>query len=128
MTDIRISASNADSDNLYNDIEIINGIVSLTSNTVEEVRQKVLIRLSTFRGEWFLDSTVGLPYFQQMLARGATQNLIDGIIRTTISETDGVESLISFTSEIDRKTREYSTQFVVSVLEDGDLTNITISI
>ena len=33
----------------------------------EAIRQHILIRLSTFKGEWFLDSEVGTPYREYVL-------------------------------------------------------------
>ena len=45
------------------DLEITNNDLSLTYG-VDSRRQHLEIRLRTFLSEWFLDTTVGVPYVQ----------------------------------------------------------------
>jgi len=45
------------------------GVIRLTDGTLETVAQRLKIKLRTFLGEWFLDTQVGLPYYQSILGQ-----------------------------------------------------------
>lgn len=103
-------------DPLTGDISISKNMVRLTTSNAEEVRQKVEIRLKTFRGEWFANVRAGLPYFQSMFGRNVTKSFIDTQIKTTVLKTSGVISMKEFSSSINPKTREYSA--IIKVITD----------
>lgn len=73
-------------------------------NDAQAVGQAVLTRLKLAAGEWFLDVTVGTPYSRQILGRGTT-SIYDLAIRTRILQTQGVISIVSYSSSLDRGTR-----------------------
>ena len=52
------------------------GIVTtqLTTPTSENLAQRLLIRLRTFRGEWFLDENLGIDYFGQILGKNRNKS------------------------------------------------------
>lgn len=78
----------------------------------EAVVQKVRSRLRVVRGEWFLDTSVGIPYWPTAGNTGATfadrpapLSLVEAEIKTCILDTVGVASLDSFSVSLDRNTR-----------------------
>jgi hypothetical protein len=68
------------------------------------VAQSVETRLKLLTGEWFLDFTVGTPYSTQVVGK-YTQATADAAIKARILATQGVVSLISYSSTLNRSTR-----------------------
>lgn len=58
------------------------------------------------QGEWFLDTSAGVPYLQNIAIKPADFPFAEAVIKQTISETDGVASIESFSMEYDGTTRE----------------------
>lgn len=77
-------------------------------------RQSIGIRLRFFLGEWFLDTSQGIPYYQNILkklpAKGKAQ--VDSIFIDAILGAPTVNSLLSFTSTL--QNRVYSAQWVAN--------------
>tara|TARA_Y100001956_G_scaffold73300_1_gene79380 strand:- start:317 stop:676 length:360 start_codon:yes stop_codon:yes gene_type:complete len=94
-------------DPVSGDIDITGNKVRLTTSNIEEVRQKVEIRLRTFKEEWFMNVEAGLPYFQIILQKGVSKNYIDAQVKSVTLKTNGVIGIESFNSEIDNRTRTY---------------------
>jgi hypothetical protein len=75
-----------------------NGSSAFLSNSPETVAQAVLTRLRLYRGEWFLDSRLGLDK-DKILGYG-TAPTRDREIQRRILQTLGVKSLVSYVSTI----------------------------
>lgn len=84
----------------------------------EAVAQRIAITLNTFRGEYFLDTQFGTPYYQVILRKGVSQVLIDSELKKVIRGVTGVLQLISYSSEFDRAQRTLSVRFKARV-DDG---------
>lgn len=82
------------------DLLIENGLILFHDKEDELTRQKVAVVLRTYRGEWFVDFSVGVPYFQEILVGKGNKDLADVIIRSAIQETEGVENILSFSSTL----------------------------
>ena len=89
----------------YKDILIVNNDISLTSDAyppntqplaTNPVLQNILQRMRFFLGEWFLDNTQGLPYFQQILVKNPDQSKVDAIFVNVIMGTPGVTTLSAY--------------------------------
>jgi hypothetical protein len=100
------------------DISIVGNMLRLTESDNEEVRQKVEIRLRTFREEWFMNINAGLPYFQRMLQKGTTQSFIDTQVKSATLNTNGVLAITRFNSEVNLSSRNY-TAFMTVTTEEG---------
>lgn len=72
---------------------------------IEELRQRLTHRLRFFRREWFLDTRLGVPYFEDILVKNPRRELVTSILREVILETDGVASIKSFSLDIDNAAR-----------------------
>lgn len=77
----------------------------------ERVRQQIEIRLSIFRGEWFLNGDFGVPYLQSVLGKQLTVNGALSVSKREILAVDGVQKLNSFEYKLERKERRLSIEF-----------------
>ena len=90
-SDIRLNSSH-DLFFINNDIDLIYGIDCL--------RQKLKIKLQLFYKEWFLDTTLGIDFFNIVYVKNPDLNLIDNVIKMTILETEGIKQLTEYYSEL----------------------------
>lgn len=90
-----------------------------TQPLIDTVRQRLLILLRSYQGEWFLDTTYGIPYYQSILGRKTTKDGVDLIFQTAILSENGVKEITSFSSTFIQ--RQYSMTFSVRV-NDGQIT------
>ena len=75
-----------------------NFLVDAPSNPVATA-QSILTRLKLLQGEWFINTQAGTPYATQILGKG-TKPTYDQAIKTVILGTNGVSSLVSYSSQI----------------------------
>lgn len=71
----------------------------------ERVRQNIRERLQFFLGEWFLDITGGVPWFQEIFVKPANPGLAEAEIKKAILGTKDVHRLLSFSFEADLNNR-----------------------
>lgn len=93
----------------FGDLLIIDGDVVPTSDVdprgTHPVLQDIFQRLRTFLGEWYLDTSNGVPWLQQIFVKGVKQSTIDSIIQGVILSAPGVVMLSSYALVLDRTTR-----------------------
>ena len=92
----------------------------ITGPFTENVAQRLRIRLLSFEGEWFLDTTYGVPWWSRILGQKPTKSAIDQILQQEILAENGVKELVSFTSSFANRT--YSASFQVRVV-NGEVTD-----
>jgi hypothetical protein len=101
----------------YADLLFVDGTLVLTqdadSRGSDPVTQQIIQKLNFFLGEWFLDLNDGTPWFQQILTRSATQDLIDSILQERILSAPGVAVLRQYASTVDRSARILSVSFTI---------------
>ena len=71
----------------------------------EAVGQHVRQRLMTFEGEWFLDTTAGVPWLDQLLGKAYDPALAEAVVKAEIMDTDGVTEITSFSVRFLREQR-----------------------
>lgn len=101
------------------DFDLVNGSMALTANETtpgQEVLQSIRSNLRFFQGEYFLDETVGIPYWQTIFKKGVPLSVIEGIFRQAILDTDGVLQLNSFTMTLNNTTRRATITFSVQAV------------
>ena len=81
-------------------IRVIEGVESLAENIDQ--------RLSLFRGKYFLDNTVGVPYLQDILVKPIDPGLVASIINSEISMEPEVTNIGAVEVDLDPGTREFS--------------------
>lgn len=108
-------------DETTHDLKITKGDLSLNSG-IQYVIQLLKIRLQFFAGEWFLDTTKGLPFFEEILIKNPDVPSIESLLKASIIETDGVLELIEFSSVFSASNRSLSVEFkVTSIYGDIEL-------
>jgi len=86
----------------------------LTLNTnLELERQRLKQSLLFFFGEWFLNTTEGVPYYQDVHIKAPDQVTLESVFKTKILETPGVNKLEKFQLEYDNIERALSLVFEV---------------
>ena len=86
--------------------------LQMTSDFLQYMQQKVRCCLSLIKGEWYLDTRVGLPYIASWdMTKSSHRSILESAIRVKITSIDGIKKLISFSSELDAKTRQLSVSF-----------------
>lgn len=108
------------------DIVFINGACPVTQDMRDIVAQRLKITLYTFLGEWFLDPTVGIPYYEQIFGKVRSKATIDIIFQNIIQADPDVIEILSFTSSLDASTRRYGMTFTVRVADNTESIPITI--
>jgi hypothetical protein len=106
-----------------NDLVFLNGPLTKEYTTqpfVQTVAQRLFILLRTIEGEWFLDLTHGVPYFD-WLGRKVPKQRIDSVLQQEILAENGVKEITYFNSTF--VNRVYSAQFRVRV-STGEETQI----
>lgn len=91
-------------------IGFINGQIGMVTGR-DYVRQRITTKLQFYFGEWYLDTSQGVPWYEDVLVKPVNLILTDSIIKNTILTTPGVTGLTQFSSTFDAKTRNYSVSF-----------------
>lgn len=110
MSDLRLNEQTYD-------LELVNGDLVLTTKS-DAIRQHIRQRLWTFFAEWFLDTSVGVPYYQTILVKNPSLANIEGVLQQEILATPGVTELISFQLDYDNATRQLTVDFQVRTLDE----------
>lgn len=102
------------------DMTFGSGSANFLVNSPQAVLQCVLTALRLWQGEWFLDTTAGVPWSTQVLGMN-TQSLYDNAIQTAIRGVQGVTAITSYSSSLNATTRELSVEAEISTAY-GDAT------
>lgn len=92
----------------------------------EACAQNVKTRLLLLMGEWFLDTSAGVPYLNDIMIRPANMPIVESLVKKTILETDGVSAITDFTMTVDRESRRLTIQATVTTIY-GSLANIKVT-
>lgn len=82
------------------------GNIASVSN-LEALRQKIRQRLKLFLSEWFLDTTRGVPYFQNILGEDINQSLAAQILTTEILKEPAVTQVKNVNFGLNDNTRQF---------------------
>jgi hypothetical protein len=118
MNDFKLTADN-DLDMSGNDMLFV--------SDMDQLAQNLKIRLQTFFEEWYLDQTIGLPYFQEIFAKNPNETFITNYIKKVIKETVGIVKIVSFSFEYDNSSpqkRALKIAFVCETIYSKDITFI----
>ncbi len=85
-----------------------------TARGMVALAQSLRMRLRFFQGEWFLDASVGLPYFQSILVKNPNAPAVRAAFRERILGTPGVDALTSLTLNYRAADRSLDVAFAVT--------------
>jgi hypothetical protein len=111
------------------DIVFVNGVTPITADVGDSLKQRLKIKLLTFKGEWFLDTNYGTPYFQQIFGKGRSKGSVDLIFRELIDGDADVKNILKFKSSLSAD-RGYTLSFTVSSKSGGtaEIQNLEVGI
>lgn len=107
------------------DLAFVNGECPTTTDAVDRTAQRLYIRLKTFFGEWWWDTTYGVPWLEKILGYKVRKQTVDMILQEQILLENGVIEIVSFNSSLDNSTRAYTCSFRVRT-EAGITNTITV--
>lgn len=87
----------------------------------DQITQNLAIRLRFILGEWFLDITAGVSYYQDFFIKAPNQIRMESVLKQEILSTRGVNQILSFSSNFDDTRRIYSVTFSVNTVQ-GQIT------
>jgi hypothetical protein len=99
------------------DLDLSDDQVTLVDGA-DAIRQHLQVRFRLFKGECFLNTNVGMPYFQRILVKNPNLLAIRGIFRRAIIATPGIEQILTFAFEFDAATRVATLTFSAKTDED----------
>jgi len=112
-------------DTATGDLDFTGDQLSTTTTFADSLRQRLTVRLKLFQGEYDFDLTAGIDYYGQVLRKGVTKEFLDNFFILKIEETEGVEILQDFSSEMKTSARSYTMTFTV-LATDGSSVELTL--
>lgn len=101
--------------------DIIIGRGTTRISGAAQVAQLVKCRLLTIFGEWKLDNSLGLPWFEAIFTKQVRPSDIEAAIANIIRGTAGVQQLISIDIDADYRARSLGISFT-ALSDYGDIT------
>lgn len=98
------------------DIDVSTGDLVLVTGT-DAIRQHITIRLRFFLREWFLDQRVGVPYYEEVLIKNPSAQVVTSIFREVVAETPGVLEVNDLELSYEGTTRILSVSFSARVTD-----------
>lgn len=106
------------------DLKLTGGDLTLVQD-VAAIRQEAETRMRFFLGEWFLDVTAGIPYFQNILVKSPNLGAIKSILTDEVLATVGVQSLLTMDLNFDAGARVLAVKWSAST-DVGELIESTL--
>jgi len=106
------------------DLVIENGDLVLVSG-VDALEQDIRLQLGFFQGEWFLDESVGVPYYQSILVKNPNLIGIKELFRAKLLSIPGVDEVLSLNLTYTNATRTLEVVWKVNTAL-GELSGTTI--
>jgi hypothetical protein len=95
---------------LDGDLDTLNADLYVVQD-IDAVKQFLQQQFKMFQGEWFLDQTKGISWFDDILVKNPRAVVIDTIFKRMILSTPGVIELIEYETDLNGITRELSLNF-----------------
>lgn len=100
MSDLRMDVDT-------NDLLIKDGDLSLATAT-DAIQQDLQQTMQLYLGEWFLDTSKGIPYRQLILVKNPNLDVIQALLVNAARSVNGVTDVTAFKYDYDNKTRTLS--------------------
>ena len=100
------------------DLAIENGDLQLTDGK-QTLEQRIKRALLTFKGEWFLDEDIGIPYFQEILGQKNSIEAIKAIFVDAILKIEGVQELKDLKIKLNNEERGLGINFTILDIDNN---------
>ena len=104
------------------DIKVEGGNVSFLTG-IDAIRQHLGNRLQVFKGEWFLDESIGIPFFDEVKKKNPDIAVLNAIFSSAILQTPGIVSLDELNFDLDGAARELRIQFSARTITGEAITD-----
>lgn len=98
--------------------------------TAAATGQRLQCEIQLILGEWFLDTTAGVPWWQPgdsdvqpIMGKQRNLSYAEGVLKAKILSIDGIASIEAFATSFNSSTRKLSVSCTVTTV-DGDTFNI----
>lgn len=85
------------------DVQLVDGAA--------RVAQQIKVTLLMFLGEWFLDTSFGVPYLEEILVKNPKFAGINALLRARIIDVPGVTRIRALTMDFNRQGRALTVTF-----------------
>lgn len=96
MSDIKLDVNG--------DLLLTRGELGMTATTQDAAKQRTTIRLLSYEGEWYLDESFGVPYFDKVLIKNSNQGSVDAVFRAAILDDPEITAIEVFKSKVEDDT------------------------
>lgn len=93
-----------------NDIVLQNGDILMIDNA-ERCAQQIAITLRFWLGEWFLNTTEGVPYLEYILVKQPNMAHIRQVLTEQIQSVEGVKSVTDMELTFDQRERHLLVEY-----------------
>lgn len=104
-------------DVVTDDIDLSTGGLQLVTG-IDAILQNSRIRFRFFKGEWFLNTTEGIPYFENILIKNPNSITMQSIFRQVILTTEGIASLSRFNLDTSKVSSERKARLSYTAVSD----------
>lgn len=94
-----------------NDLKLVGGQLVLVTDVAEAAAIQLQNRFRFVKGEYFLDTRQGVPYFDLVFVKNPDVLLIKQLFKTVILGTPGIASIVNLTTVFDSKARKLTFSF-----------------
>ena len=94
------------------DVSLVAGESQVTSIGAEDLSQRLQIRLNTFQGEWFMDNTLGVDWWNRVMGKNRSKMAVDALIQEAILKEPDALQILEYSSSISTD-RRFSCSFRV---------------
>lgn len=102
------------------DLKLTNGQLVLVTRVADVVAIELRNRFLFLKGEWFLDTRLGVSYIAFLFVKNPDLLLIRSLFRKVIIDTNGVTDVLELTLSFDASTRKLAFTFRAQC-EDGNV-------
>lgn len=95
---------------------VVNGDIELVTGQ-DAIAQDIRSAIHTIRGEYFLDSSVGINYFGEILIKNYDPIIIENAFKNAILSRPGVLQITNFIFDVNKTNRTATLNFSVKTIE-----------
>ena len=102
--------------NEQHDLLVENNDLSIVTSA-DEVKQQLLQKFKMFYQEWFLDTSKGIPYIEEVFKKEPNAFRVDAIMKEVIVSTSGVLELQEYDLNFDPSSRALKLKFLANFVK-----------